>query len=182
MSKHITHDYFLAFLTHHTALPLSFTRLGCTWPDYTSSHNADDTFVLYSFPVSYTIYTVEPSKKLSKTLAFSLSALHQNIDDDGGAEQRGDGIQRDDATVRRKGAEKIAEEGNGCTHQHRDGQQTAMILRADDEAGDMRRCQADEGDGTAEGGNHSRKKTGDDEQNDAQTPDVETQILGILFA
>lgn len=86
MSKHITHDYFLAFLTHHTALPLSFTRLGCTWPDYTSSHNADETFVLYSFPVSYTIYTVEPSKKLSKTLTFSLSPLHQNIDDDGGAE------------------------------------------------------------------------------------------------
>lgn len=163
MSKHITHDYFLAFLTHHTALPLSFTRLGYTWPDYTSSHNADETFVLYSFPVSYTIYTVEPSKKLSKTQTFSLSPLHQNIDDDGGAEQRGDGIQRDDATVRRKGAEKIAEEGNGCTHQHRDGQQTAMILRADDEAGDMRRCQADEGDGTAEGSNHSRKKTGDDE-------------------
>ena len=100
-----------------------------------------------------------------------LDALfHQNIDDDGSAEQRGDGIQRDDATVRRKGAEKIAEKGYGCTHQHRDGQQTTMILRADDEAGDMRRCQADEGDGTAEGGNHSRKKTGDDEQNDAQTP------------
>ena len=57
-----------------------------------------------------------------------------------------------------------------------------MILRADDETGDMRRCQADEGDGTTEGGNHSRKKTGDDEQNDAQAPDVETQILGILFA
>lgn len=35
---------------------------------------------------------------------------------------------------------------------------------------------------TTEGGNHSRKKTGDEEQNDAQTPDVETQILGILFA
>ena len=62
-----------------------------------------------------------------------LDALfHQNIDDDGGAEQRGDGIQRDDATVRRKGAEEIAEKGYGCTHQHRDGQQTAMILRADD--------------------------------------------------
>lgn len=111
MSKHITHDYFLAFLTHHTALPLSFKRLGCTWPDYTSSHNADETFVLYSFPVSYTIYTVEPSKKLSKTLAFSLSPLHQNIDDDGGTEQRGDGIQGDDATARREGAEEIAEKG-----------------------------------------------------------------------
>ena len=112
-----------------------------------------------------------------------LDALfHQHIDDDGGTEQRGDGIQRDDATVRRKGAEEIAKKGNGCTHQHRDGQQTAMILRADDEAGDMRRCQTDEGDGTTEGGNHSRKKTGDDEQNDAQTPNVETQILGILFA
>lgn len=130
---------------------------------YTSSHNADETFVLYSFPALYTIYTVEPSKKLSKTQTFSLSPLHQNIDDDGSTEQRGDGIQRDDATVRRKGAEKIAEKGNGCTHQHRNGQQTAMILRADDEAGDMRRCQADEGDGTAEGSNHSRKKTGDDE-------------------
>ena len=55
-----------------------------------------------------------------------------------------------------------------------------MILRADDEAGDMRRCQTDEGDGITEGGNHSRKKTGDDEQNDAQTPDIEAQILGIL--
>ena len=44
-----------------------------------------------------------------------LDALfHQHIDDDGGAEQRGDGIQRDDATVRRKGAEEIAEKGNGC--------------------------------------------------------------------
>ena len=108
--------------------------------------------------------------------------FHQNIDDDGSPEQRGDGIQGDDATIRRKGAEEIAEKGNGCTHQHRNGQQSAMILRADDEAGDMRRCQTYEGDGTAEGGNHCRKKTGDDKQNDAQAPDVETQILGILFA
>ena len=108
--------------------------------------------------------------------------FHQNIDDDGGTEQRGDSIQGDDATIRRKGAEEIAEKGKGCTHQHRNGQQSAMILRADDEAGDMRRCQTDEGDGTTEGGNHCRKKTGDDEQNDAQAPDVEAQILGILFA
>ena len=140
----------------------------------------------HSFYILFLFHTLSiqlsPAKKLSKTQTFSLSPLHQNIDDDGSTEQRGDGIQRDDATVRRKGAEKIAEEGNGCTHQHRDGQQTAMILRADDEAGDMRRCQTDEGDGTAEGSNHSRKKTGDDEQNDAQTPNVETQILGILLA
>ena len=41
-----------------------------------------------------------------------LDALfHQNIDDDGGTEQRGDGIQGDDATARRKGAEEIAEKG-----------------------------------------------------------------------
>ncbi len=36
--------------------------------------------------------------------------------------------------------------------QHRNGQQTAMILRADDEAGDMPGvAETDEGDGTAEG-------------------------------
>lgn len=41
-----------------------------------------------------------------------LDALfHQNIDDDGGTEQRGDGIQGDDATARREGAEEIAEKG-----------------------------------------------------------------------
>ncbi len=120
MSKHITHDYFLAFLTHHTALPLSFTCLGCTWPDYTSSHNADETFVLYSFPVSYTIYTVEPSKKLSKTLAFSLSPLHQNIMMTGAPNSGVTAFRRDDATVRRKGAEEIAEKGYGCAHEHRD--------------------------------------------------------------
>ena len=39
-----------------------------------------------------------------------LDALfHQNIDDDGGTEQRGDGIQGDDATARREGAEEIAD-------------------------------------------------------------------------
>ena len=104
-----------------------------------------------------------------------LDALfHQNIDDDGSAEQRGDGIQRDDATVRRKGAEEIAKKGNGCTHQHRDGQQTAMILRADDEAGDMRRCQTDEGDGTTEGGNHSRDPCCADRRDPCGTNDTET--------
>ena len=56
--------------------------------------------------------------------------FHQNIDDDGSPEQRGNGIQGDDATIRRKGAEEIAEKGNRCTHQHRNGQQAAMILRA----------------------------------------------------
>ena len=182
MSKHITHDYFLAFLTHHTALPLSFTRLGCTWPDYTSSHNADETFVLYSFPVSYTIYTVEPSKKLSKTLTFSLSLFHQNINDDGGSEERGHGIERDDAASCWQYAEGIAEQGDGGAHEHGERQELTMIVSTDQEAHDVGRGQADEGDGTAEGSNHSRKKTGDDEQNDAQTPDVETQILGILFA
>lgn len=41
-----------------------------------------------------------------------LDALfHQYIDDDGGTEQRGDGIQGDDATARREGAEEIAEKG-----------------------------------------------------------------------
>ena len=44
-------------------------------------------------------------------LAFFLSPLHQNIDDDGGTEQWGDGIQGDDATARRQGTEEIAEEG-----------------------------------------------------------------------
>ena len=51
-----------------------------------------------------------------------LDALfHQNIDDDGGTEQRGDGIQGDDATARREGAEEIAEKGKDWTQQHRDG-------------------------------------------------------------
>ena len=61
---------------------------------------------------------IQISKKLLKKLilpspflAFSLSPLHQNIDDDGGTEQRGDGIQGDDATARREGAEEIAEKG-----------------------------------------------------------------------
>ena len=44
-------------------------------------------------------------------LAFSLSPLQQDIDDDGGTKQRGDGIQGDDATARREGAEEIAEKG-----------------------------------------------------------------------
>ena len=46
----------------------------------------------------------------------------------------------------------------------------------------MRRCQTDEGDGTAEGGNHCREKARDEEQHDAQAPDVETQIASILIA
>ena len=111
-----------------------------------------------------------------------LNALfHQNIDDDGGTEQRGDGIQGDDAAARRKGAEEIAEKGKDWTQQHRDGQQPAMILRTDEETGDVGSGQADEGNGTAEGGNHSREKARDEEQDDAQTPDVETQIAGILI-
>ena len=159
MSKHITHDYFLAFLTHHTALPLSFTCLGCTWPDYTSSHNADETFVLYSFPVSYTIYTVEPSKKLSKTLAFSLSLFHQNINDDGGSEERGHGIERDDAASCWQYAEGIAEQGDGGAHEHGERQELTMIVSTDQEAHDVGRGQADEGDGTAEGGDQGCQET-----------------------
>ena len=61
---------------------------------------------------------IQISKKLLKKtflpppfLAFFLSPLHQHIDDDGGTEQWGDGIQGDDATARRQGAEEIAEEG-----------------------------------------------------------------------
>ena len=61
---------------------------------------------------------IQISKKLLKKLIlpspFSclfLSPLQQDIDDDGGTEQRGDGIQGDDATARREGAEEIAEKG-----------------------------------------------------------------------
>ena len=126
---------------------------------YTSSHNADDTFVLYSFPVLYTIYTVEPSKKLSKTQTFSLSSLHQNIDDEGGTEQRGDGIQGDDATSCWQYAEGIAEQGDGGAHEHGERQELTMIVSTDQEAHDVGRGQADEGDGTAEGGDHGCQET-----------------------
>ena len=50
-------------------------------------------------------------QNLQKFSKVALSPLQQNIDDDGGTEQRGDGIQGDDATARREGAEEIAEKG-----------------------------------------------------------------------
>ena len=55
--------------------------------------------------------TLEKNVFTAPFSCFFLSPLHQHIDDDGGTEQWGDGIQGDDATARREGAEEIAEKG-----------------------------------------------------------------------
>lgn len=110
-----------------------------------------------------------------------LPPFQQHEDDDGGTKKWGDCSEGNHAVLGGKGAKPVAQQGDDRTQEHRGGQENTMILGRDEETRDVGRGQTDEGDGTAEGGNHSRKKTGDDEQNDAQTSDVETQILGILF-
>ena len=65
------------------------------------------------------------------------SFSNQHIDDDGSTEERGYGIERNDSTIRRQRAEQIAEQGKHGTHEHRDWQQAAVVLRADDKTGDV---------------------------------------------
>ena len=56
-----------------------------------------------------------------------LSPLHQHIDDYRRAKQGRYGIQRDDAAVGRQGAEAVAQQGDGRTHEHRQGEEEAMV-------------------------------------------------------
>ena len=64
------------FRQAHSKTP--WKQVECIWPDCTSSRNADGITVLSPFFCSYTIYTVEPSEKLSKTSTFCFFPLNPN--------------------------------------------------------------------------------------------------------
>ena len=54
-----------------------------------------------------------PRRSLGDVLA---PKLQDNVDDDRGSEQWGDGIQRDDTTLSRYDTEEVAKEGGDGTH------------------------------------------------------------------
>ena len=97
------------------------------------------------------------------------SFSNQHIDDNGSTEERGYSIERNDSTIRRQRAEQIAEQGKHGTHEHRDWQQAAVVLRADDKTGDVGSGKTDEGNGTAEGCYHRREQPRNNQQGDAET-------------
>lgn len=99
--------------------------------------------------------------KLLLGCSLPCSATHNNVDDDGGTDEGRDGIEGNDACLAGKYADDAAKEGDEGSHENCHGEKLAMVLGADNHAGDVGYGESDEGNGSAEGGGNSGEDAGD---------------------
>ena len=109
------------------------------------------------------------------------ASAEDDVEDDGGTEDGGDGVEGDDGGGR-KGAEEIAEEGEDGSGEHGDGQEDAVVGRAEEEEGDVGSGQSEEGDGTAIGGDDGGQEAGGEKEEMARALDVDAEVGGVGFA
>ena len=108
--------------------------------------------------------------------------LGDDVDDDGGSHDGGDGVEGDDAGLAGQEADGVAEQGDDGAAEDGAGHENAVVGNAEQEVGDVGHGKADEHDGTAIGGGDGGEQTGDDEQPVAHAAGVDTEVLGILLA
>ena len=71
--------------------------------------------------------------------------IDDDVDDDGGSDEGGDGIEGNDATLAWEHTEQGTREGYDAAHEDSGWQQRAMIIRMEQQTGNMRNSQSDEG-------------------------------------
>ena len=110
------------------------------------------------------------------------SLAGDDVDDDGGADERRDGIEGDDTTLAREETDEVADEGDDGTAEDSGWQKHTMVVSGEQQSGDMGHGEANESHRAAEGGGDSRQQTSDDEQPVAYPQDVHAEVLGITVA
>jgi len=110
-----------------------------------------------------------------------LASPQDDVEDDGGAQDGCDGVERNDRGGW-QGAEEVAEECQDGTSEHRDGQEHTVVGGAQQEESHMRSCQSEEGNGATIGSDDSGEQTRGKKQEVACALDVDAKIGGIGFA
>ena len=110
------------------------------------------------------------------------SELQDDVNDDRGSKQGGNGIQGDDTTLSRYDTQEIAKEGGDGTHENGGGQEGAVIIGGKQHASHMGNSESDEGNRSAESSHDGSQQSRHDEQPITHTYHVDAQVLGIAFA
>ena len=108
-----------------------------------------------------------------------LSFASDDVNNDGGADERRDGVEGDDTTLAWEETDEVADEGHDGAAEDGGRQQHTMVVCGEQQSGDMRHGKADECHRTTEGGGDSREQTCDDKQPVAHSQDVDAEVFSI---
>ena len=103
-----------------------------------------------------------------------------DVQNDGGTEDGGDGIEGNDGGGR-KGTEEVAEEGKEGTCEHGGGKEDAVVGRAKEEEGYMRGGKSEKSDRTTIGGNDRSEDASGKEKEVACALDVDAQVDSVVL-
>ena len=111
-----------------------------------------------------------------------LSFTCDDVNNDGCADQRRDGVEGDDTTLAREETDEVADEGHDSSAEDGGREKHTMVVCGEQQSGNMGYGEADESHRATEGGGNSREQTSDDKQPVANPQDVDAEVLGIAVA
>ena len=113
-------------------------------------------------------------------LCISHPSAHYHINDDGGTDEWGYGVERYDARLTRHGGDEVAHEGNGGSADDGQRQERLVVVAVEEQSGDVWNCKPYERYRTAIGGGDGGEQTGGDKQQIACATYVDTQVFSVL--